>query len=268
MAKIADSIYDMRHLEELSKQNSFIHHINALVKLIVSILYIITVVSYGKYELIGLIPLAIYPVLLFTIGDIPFLPLFKRCLIVLPLVIGLGLFNPILDRQLVPIFGNLSIGAGWISYMSLIIKSLLTIMCALLLISTTGIDKIAMALRKLFVPQILVVQFLLTYRYISVLLEEINSIWTAYSLRAPGQKGIHHKSWGPLLGQLLMRTYDRSQRIYNAMVLRGFDGEFYVGANKKLYIWDYLYLVAWTTFLFLVRFYDLPSLLGNFIIGV
>lgn len=267
MANITDSIYKIRYLDELSQNDSFIHKLHPLVKLIVSLVYIIITVSYGKYEIIRLMPLILYPILLFTLGDIPFLPILKRSLIVLPLVLGLGAFNPILDKEAITIFLNVSISGGWISYASLIIKCFLTVICALVLISTTGIDKLALAMRSLFVPKIFVMQFLLTYRYISVLLEECGSIWTAYSLRAPEQKGVHYKSWGPLLGQLLIRTYDRAQRIYNGMVLRGFNGEFYEG-QMTLHAKDYTYLIVWIVFLTLARLYNIPLLLGSIMTGV
>jgi len=267
MANITDSIYKIRYLDELSQNDSFIHKLHPLVKLIVSLVYIIITVSYGKYEIMGLIPLILYPILLFNLGDIPFFPILKRSLIVLPVVLGLGAFNPILDKEAITIILNVSISGGWISYASLIIKCFLTVLCALLLISTTGIDKLALAMRNLFVPKIFVMQFLLTYRYISVLLEESGSIWTAYSLRAPKQKGIHYKSWGPLLGQLLIRTYDRAQRIYNGMVLRGFNGEFYEG-QMTLHAKDYTYLIVWIVFLTLARLYNIPFLLGSIMTGV
>ena len=43
---------------------------------------------------------------------------------------------------------------------------------------------------------------------------------TAYALRAPGEKGIHFRAWGSLLGQLLLRSVDRAQLVYESMLLR------------------------------------------------
>ena len=68
----------------------------------------------------------------------------------------------------------------------------------------------------------LVTTILLTYRYIVLLLQEANRISTAYALRAPGQKGIHFRAWGSLLGQLLLRSMDRAQLVYESMLLRGY----------------------------------------------
>lgn len=268
MANIRNSTYELRYLDELSQKHTLVHNIHPLIKLIVSLSYIVLAVSYGKYDIMGLLPLIIYPIIIFNLGDIPFLPIAKRTLIVLPLVLGLGIFNPIMDRNLVTLFGNFSLIGGWLSYITLIIKSLLTVVSALLLISTTGIEKIIQAMSQIKISKIIVMQFLLTYRYISVLLEEITNIWTAYSLRAPAQKGIHYQSWGPLLGQLLIRSYDRAQRIYNGMVLRGFNGDFYRLNNNKLLFKDITYGVLWILFFLLVRFYNIPMLLGSITTGV
>lgn len=62
------------------------------------------------------------------------------------------------------------------------------------------------------------------YRYISVLLAETQRVVQAYELRAPGQKGIHFKVWGSLMGQMLLRSMDRAEVIYESMCLRGFVG--------------------------------------------
>ncbi|MGB4438867.1 MAG: cobalt ECF transporter T component CbiQ [Sedimentibacter sp.] len=266
MSNIRNSIYEIRFVDEMSQKDTFIHKLHPLVKLIVTVIYITTTVSYSKYEIIAMIPLMIYPIVVFNLSDIQFLPVFKRSLIVLPVVLGLGIFNPIMDKDAITIFANVSIAGGWISYLSLIIKCFLTVFCALLLISTTSIDKITMALRYIHVPKIIAMQFLFTYRYIYVLMEEFENMWTAYSLRAPGQRGVHYKSIGPLLGQLLMRTYDRAQRIYYCMVLRGYNGE-YQQNECNLNLKDYIYLCIWTIFLFFIKYNNVPVILGNIMTG-
>ncbi len=267
MINIKNTIYKIRFLDEISQKNTFIHKLHPLAKLVVSIFYIIMTVSYGKYEILSMIPLLIYLAVVFNAGDIPLKPILKRSLVVLPIVIGLGIFNPILDNKQIYIFSNISINRGWISYLSLIIKSFLSVICALLLISTTSMDKLSKALQKLHMPEIIIMQLLFTYRYIYVLLEEFANIWTAYSLRAPNQNGIHYKSWGPLLGQVLIRTYDRADRIYAAMKLRGYNGEYNSFEDDKLILKDYIYLIFWIVFILIVKFYNIPVLLGSLFTG-
>lgn len=267
MANITDTIYEIRRLDEISRQDTIIHNLNPLTKLLVSLVFIIITVSFPKYEVTGLIPLILYPVLIFNLGDIPVVPILKRAVLVLPLVLGIGLFNPILDRQAATSILGLTVTGGWLSYISLIIKCMFTVICALSLISTTGIDGIAYALRKLRVPKIFVLQILLTYRYISVLIEEAGNIWTAYSLRAPGEKGVNFRVWGSLLGQLLLRTYDRGERVYQSMTLRGFNGEYPNNSSKKIKSNDFIFAVFWICFLIICRIINIPDFLGSLMIG-
>lgn len=69
-----------------------------------------------------------------------------------------------------------------------------------------------MALRKIGLPKIFVkAQIMLTYRYITVFMEEVNTTLTAHSLRA-NNKGVSYKPYGYLVGNILLRTIDRSQK--------------------------------------------------------
>lgn len=76
-------------------------------------------------------------------------------------------------------------------------------------------------------------QVLLTYRYVTVLLEEANRMTQAYSLRAPNQKGVHFKVWGTLAGQLLLRSMDRANEVYESMTLRGYQENFTIQRRSR-----------------------------------
>jgi cobalt/nickel transport system permease protein len=98
-----------------------------------------------------------------------------------------------------------------------------------------------------------VTQLLLIYRFITVLLSEANTVAEAYSLRAPKEKGIRYKSWGPLLGQLLLRSMDRAGRLYDRMLLRGFKDGFYYTGNHKLSKPDYQFFLLWLFIILALR---------------
>jgi cobalt/nickel transport system permease protein len=99
-------------------------------------------------------------------------------------------------------------------------------------------------------------------------MEEVARTLRAYSLRAPAQKGIHHSVWGSLAGQLILRTFERAQRVYQAMCLRGFTGDYHTGVNEKIKTLDFAYLAVWILFFAVVRIYNIPMLLGLLITGV
>ena len=267
MSNIMNSIFDMRLLDDLARKETAVHRIHPLVKLLTTAIYLTVVVSFGRYEIIGLLPLIFFPVLVITLAELPLLPILKRMLLAAPFVIGIGILNPVFDHQ-VFVVGGLTISRGWITFLSVFLKCILTVSAALLLIATTGMDRLASALRMLKIPRLFVLQLLLTYRYISVLMEEVSLIWRAYSMRAPQQKGIHHRVWGSLIGQLILRTFERAQRVYRAMCLRGFTGEYNTGGHIRVTARDLAYLAGWSLFFALVRIYNIPMLIGALLTGV
>lgn len=157
---------------------------------------------------------------------------------------------------------------GWITFFSIMLKSALTVTAALLLVATTGMDGLAAAMRMLKIPRVFVLQLVLTYRYINVLLEEAARTMRAYSLRAPGQKGIQLSAWGTLAGQLLFRTFDRAERVYQAMCLRAFNGEYNMGYSRKVKVRDLVYFLGWLSLFALARIYNIPLILGSLMTGV
>jgi len=266
MSNIVNAIYNIRQFDELARQDSFIHRLHPLAKLLATLVYTVVLVSYDKYAIIALLPFLFFPVFVAAAGRIPAGPVLKRLLYVEPMIICVGLLNPLFDRGITIILGH-AVSSGWLIFISIVIKGSLAVTSALLLIATTGMDGIALSLRELKVPKIFVLQLMLTYRYISVLLEEAARTLQAYSLRAFDTKGIKRVVWGPLLGQILLRTLDRAQRIYEAMCLRGFMGEYHIGQEPRPKPGDIMYVMGWGTFFAASRAVNLPLWLGNLLTG-
>ena len=263
MDKLTNARLELRELDDLAAEDSPVHRLNPLCKLLVTVFYIVTVVSFPKYDLSGLVIMVLYPVVLFQAAGIPVSLCFHKLRVVLPLVCAVGLVNPFLDHTpLIPL-GTLTITGGVVSMVTLMLKGVFSLMASFLLIATTSIDTLCAALRMLHVPDIFTTLLLLTYRYIGVMIEEVSIMTESYSLRAPGQKGIHISAWGSFLGQLLLRSMDRAEALYQSMLLRGFRGDYYYadvppcGGSGVIYG-----IVCIGAFLF-ARWFDLPVLLGS-----
>lgn len=267
MSSIGNSLYNLGHLDDLARKQTIIHKLHPFVKLIVTLVFLTMVASFGRYEIARLLPLLFYPVIIINLAELPIAPILKRILIVEPFVIGIGILNPLFEKQTF-VLGGLTLSTGWITFLSIFIKSILTVFVVLLLVATTGMDKLAAALRMMKIPKLFILQLLLTYRYISVLLEEAQRMLRSYVLRSPLQKGVHIRDWGSFAGQLVLRTFDRAQRIYQAMCVRGFTGEYNTGEGMKLKIADILYLGGWMLFFAAVRLHDIPMLIGTLLTGV
>ncbi|QDR82786.1 cobalt ECF transporter T component CbiQ [Sporomusa termitida] len=268
MLKIEANWLDLRYLDAISTQDTLIHRLNPCVKLITTLVFIIAVTSSSKYEITGLLPFFLFPAVLVALGNLPLSLILKRLLIIAPFIVFIGIFNPLIDHTPVINIGSLVISGGWISFVSLTIRLCLTVTTALILVATTGIDALCLALLKIGVPKIIVTQLLFMYRYIHVLVEEFVRCITAYSLRSFHGEGVQFRAWGSLLGQLLLRSIDRANRIYQAMLCRGFDGEVRLLRTRTLTGADIIYLIFWVTFFMVGRWFNLPQLLGNLLMGV
>ena len=263
MDKLSKARSELREIDALAAEDSPIHRIHPLCKLLVTVLYIVVVVSFPKYDFSGLIVMLLYPVLLFQITGIPVRLCFHKLRFVLPLVLAVGIVNPFLDRSPLLFLGGIVISGGVVSMVVLMMKGVFSLMASFLLIATTSIDALCAALRKIHVPAIITTLLLLTYRYIGVMLEEVSVMTQGYSLRAPGQKGIHISAWGSFLGQLLLRSMDRAGELYNSMLLRGFKGNFFYADVPPCRLSGLVYTLLCTAFFLCARELNLSALLGS-----
>ena len=71
MSNIINSIYNMRLLDDLARKETSIHRLHPLVKLLTTLVYLIVVVSFGRYEISSLLPFVFYPVLIFALAELP-----------------------------------------------------------------------------------------------------------------------------------------------------------------------------------------------------
>ncbi len=261
--KISNASVEFREMDELAAGNSPIHKLHPLVKFIVTMVFIFVTVSFDKYDLSGIVPMVLFPIMIFEISGIPIKTCFHKLRVVMPLVCAVGLFNPFFDRDVMLNIGNIPVTGGVISMITLMLKGIFSLMASFILVATTPMDALCAGLRKLHIPNILVTLLLLTYRYISIMIEEVAIMTESYHLRAPGQKGIHFSAWGSFLGQLLLRSMDRAEELYNSMQLRGFAGEFYYADTKPMGLNSVVYFALSIGFIALVRFVDIAQLLGS-----
>lgn len=263
MSKVSGAVREIESIDALAREHTLINDIHPAIKLAVTVVYLVMVVSFSRYQLVGLLGMAIYPFALFEITGLSFKDALHRLRIVLPLVCIVGIFNPFFDRAIVTTIFGMPISGGVLSMITLLIKGVLTVLASYLLIATTTVDKICYAMRCFHIPKIIVTEFMLICRYISVLGREADRLMQSYHMRAPGQKGIHYKAWGPVIGQLLLRSMDRAEIVYQSMQLRGFKEDFVAIGTKKLGKNDWMYLAGFTFAIIVFRFIPIFELIGG-----
>lgn len=267
MADLSAVLLHVHLLDDLARKQTMVHRLHPLIKLITTLLYLVIIVSFDRYSVSGLLPFVLYPVLVFSLAELPAVPLLKRLLLAAPFLITVGIFNPIFDR--VPIIWlDFQLSRGWLTFVSILLKGALTMTAGVLLIATTSFESLGTAMRLLRMPKLSVASLLLTYRYLSVLVGEAARMTRAYRLRAPEQKGVHIRAWGSFAGQLLLRTYDRARRVDQAMRLRGFNGDYHSRAVGRAGLADWIWLLRWAAFFLLARLINLSWLIGQLLMGV
>ena len=269
MESIEKQLHEMNKLQNLQQRSHWMNRLHPLGKLFVCVAYIFVVASFDKYDLAGIILMAVFPIFGFVVGELSFKKGLYRMRLILPLVLFVGIFNPFFDRnvlfyiggnaagsgavQAAGLSGGIPVTGGVISMLTLMLKGFYCVLSAYILIATTSIEEICYALRLVHVPKMIVIVILLIYRYFGLMGNEADRIATAYMLRAPSQKGINYRAWGSLVGQWLLRSMDTAGAVYDSMLLRGFKGEFWV-KRRNASLKDMAYPIAWIVIFMLIRF--------------
>ena len=263
MPDLRNAPREISALDAASGKYSIIHSINTTVKLIVTVVFVCLTVSFRKYDITGALSMGIYVAAMYILADVPFIKGLKRAYLALPAAVLLCAGNIIFDREMVMNIRGLALSGGIVSTPVIMLKIIYPVMAVYLLIATSGIEKICASLRRLRVPDIIVTQILLTYRYIFLLLREAKTTFEAYSLRAPGQKGLHIKTWGTVAGQLLLRTIDRADAVYDSMLMRGYHDSIIFSRGEKIGAADIVFLVICCVTLYALRFSDIINVIGS-----
>lgn len=108
---------------------------------------------------------------------------------------------------------------------SVSLKALLSLVMLNILTLTTSIPDLLHALVALKTPPLLVAILAAMYRYIAVLFDEFNSMRRAAICRnLMGNTRWQRLVIGNMMGSLFIRTYERGERVYQAMLSRGYAG--------------------------------------------
>ncbi len=268
MAKVESSVFDIGHLDALANQATFIHRLDPRVKVLTTVVFIALVVSYGKYEIAGLLPFAVFPAALIAAANLPPAYLARKVLLAAPFALFVAIFNPIFDRAPLAQFGALAVSGGWISFAAIMVKFVLTVSGGLVLVACTGFNAVCAALAKMGVPGGFTLQLLFLYRYIFVLGDEAARMVRARALRSFGGRGMEMRVYVSMVGQLLLRTLDRAQRIHLAMLCRGFDGEIRLLRPLRARAADFVFLIGWCSLFVFLRSRNIPEFIGNVVTGL
>ena len=263
MGSIESGLRDVRFLDDLSYQDTFVHRLDPRAKILVTFGFVVSVVSFHRYALAALTPYIFYPLFMMGAGRLPPRLFLKRLLVLSPFVVLIGAFNPLFDRKEIARLGSLGFTGGWVSFAAILVRYCLTVSAALVLIACTGFNSLCYGLERMGVPRVFVVQLLLLYRYLFVLTDEASRMARARALKSFGRGTMELRVFVPLAGALLIRTMDRAQRIYGAMLARGFDGTVRLRTRLRVGGQDVAFTALWIGAFAFFRMVNVPAALGT-----
>jgi len=239
------------------ESDSFLHRLDPRAKVVVTVVFILSnaLLPDGAWIAFGLSWLFLLLANVYSNLGIGFT--LKRSLVALPFaLIALTVLFSIPGKPLASfhfLFWDLTItDAGLLRFISILIRSWLSVQMAILLVAVARFPDLIHALEHLRVPSILTTIIAFLYRYLFVLADEVFRLMRARESRsaalaaaAPGTRTGGSIAWrakvaGNMAGQLFLRSYERSDRVYNAMLARGYAGHMQTINPHELRRRDYI----------------------------
>jgi cobalt/nickel transport system permease protein len=240
--------------DRFHEAESKLHHLDPRVKVVVAVLFILSnaLLPDGAWAAFGLAWL--FLLWMNTLSSLGVDFTFRRSFVALPFALAAvsAIFSPIGNP-----LANWSLGPlvliptdfGVVKFLSILLRSWISVQAAILLVAVTRFPDMIHAFEHLRAPSILTTIVAFLYRYLFVLTDEVMRLLRARQSRSaamPDQRSGRNVIWrarvtGNMAGQLFLRSYERSDRIYNAMLARGYDGHLRTLNPHVLHPKDWLY---------------------------
>jgi cobalt/nickel transport system permease protein len=237
-------------LDVYQPRQAWIHALDPRVKIIITLIFILTAVTLPEgawisYALFLLLILAVAGASKLGIGFT-----LRRSLIALPFILAaLPLIFLVPGEAILqlPLLGWKITDAGVLRFLTILLRTWLAVQAGVLLSATTTVSDLLWGLSKLKIPRIIVSTVGFMVRYLFVLADEALRMIRARASRSPRIEGVHHpgiiwqgRTSGMMVGSLFLRSLERSERVYAAMLARAYDGEPRTLESRSMSVGDWL----------------------------
>ncbi|HID61367.1 MAG TPA: cobalt ECF transporter T component CbiQ [Anaerolineae bacterium] len=258
----------MKHafLDQYSYRDSLVHRLDPRVKLVATLVFILAVTATPPLAWPAFSVLLILVFGLIRAARLSLIVGLRRSMIAIPFGLVVALSIPFTTAG-EPLFRvhffswTLTItDQGLLMFWGAVLRAWLSVLAAGLLTATTRFVELLRAMKSLGLPRVMVSVISFMYRYIFVLVDEAMRLSMARDSRSADPDGRgggtilwRAKVFGGMIGTLFLRSYERSERIYAAMLSRGFTGEIYTLKDTSLQQKDAIALAAFLTLLVAVE---------------
>ncbi|GAB4366218.1 MAG: energy-coupling factor transporter transmembrane protein EcfT [Calditrichia bacterium] len=223
----------MRHefLDHHRAGNSLIHRADPRLKFLIILFYIFMVVSIPYPLKRFFLPVALLPLTCALLSGVSLGHYLSKLLRLYPMVFFISFLLPFFPSEsgIMGRFGFLTVyQTGLQNFILINVKSVLIIFMSIVMMVTTDFSLMLKGLEKLRLPSLMIMVLSFMYRFIFLLIDEAERMQMAYAsryIRLPFFTRL--RILAQQIGVLFIRTFERGERVYQAMDARGFSGKIY-----------------------------------------
>jgi cobalt/nickel transport system permease protein len=225
---------------------SFVHQLDPRIRLISAGVFSIVVALSRNFQ--ALTAAVLIAFLLVMLAQLPAREIIKRIILVNSFIVLLWLVLPLTFQGSDALtLGPLRIyNAGITMAAQITLKSNAILLALIALVATMNLSVLGNALDWLHVPDKIVHLLLMTYRYVFLIEQEYQRLIRSAQIRGfrPGNNLHTYKTYASIVGMLLVRSAVRADRVYKAMLCRGFKRRFYCLYEFKAGKHEWLFATA------------------------
>lgn len=230
---IDKSIVGILHTLSLIKRNNqisnnFMYKLNPTLKLIFTILNIVFISMSQSFTYV--LALDVYMFLLVALLEVQAIKKILALSVIVPLFTLIMLIPSIL-------MGNIN------NSILLMLKVISTVVAVNVLSYTTKWHDITKALKFFFIPDLFILVFDITIKYIYILGEFSLEMFYALRLRSIGRNNKKYSSISKIMGNLFLKSKEMGDEMYSAMECRGFTGEYVSHSKFGFNFKDFIYCI-------------------------
>lgn len=246
--------------ERFARGDSLLHKLNPGVKIFCTFLFTLVVALTSQFTVAC--TALLFSFLALSIARFPFIEVVKRLLLVNSFTFLLWLTLPLTYGGAHTVsWGGVTLSVdGFFLVLLITLKTNAIIMWFMAHISSSTVASLGHGLERLGVPERLCFLLLFSYRFIFVIHQEFMRLHRAAVIRnfKPGTSLHTYRTFGYLFGMTLVKSYNRSQRVHQAMLLRGFEGKLTPLTQHRIQRLDLAFLLVQSISIFsltLLNFY-------------
>jgi cobalt/nickel transport system permease protein len=236
-------------VDKFSSLESPVHSLDARVKIISFMALVIVAVSTPPEYFMAFAAYALILIAAIAISKVPLQYFAMRLLVILPFIVLVAIAIPFVHTSSALTIPGIDLNpanasrSGWMILWNVTVKAFIAITALSVMSATTTFPDFIKGLEHMRVPRALIMPSVFMYRYIFVLIDEALRMKRAADSRLYEGRWLRHAGTiGRMIGTLFLRSYERGERVYAAMIARGFDGSMPSGAGTQLRAADFAFL--------------------------